>query len=458
MTETRTAAASAVGSHRRSAAWFLVPSLIGLALFVVPLPAGEDGVSIPIALIAGALQDVLAPALPWIAVAVMAVSVLGVLVVALTKPDLSARPMVRSLFDVGPVWTVVRVVGLVLGVMTALRIGPEALVGEDTGGLIMDLVTLMVTVFLIAGLLLPLLLDFGLLEFAGALMRKVMRPLFTVPGRASVSSLAAWLGDGSIGVLMTGQQYQAGHFTRREAAVLGTTFNVVSVTFTIVIVGQLSLQHMFGPFYLTIVVAGLVAAVIMPRIPPLSLFPDERFPGAPQVENEDDTAASDPRPPLSRAWHAARRRADEVGVREVARTAASNVLEMWLGILPVIMAIGTAAVLVAEHTPLFTWLGAPFIPVLELMGVPEAEAASQALFIGFADMLLPAVIVSDVTAEMTRFVIGALSVSQLIYMSEVGGLLLGSAIPVRFHHLVSIFLLRTVICLPVIVGMAHLLY
>ena len=145
-------------------------------------------------------------------------------------------------------------------------------------------------------------------------------------------------------------------------------------------------------------------------------------------------------------------------MREVARTGAANVLEMWLGILPVIMAIGTAAVLVAEHTPLFTWLGAPFIPVLELMGVPEAEAASQALFIGFADMLLPAVIVSDVTAEMTRFIIGALSVSQLIYMSEVGGLLLGSAIPVRFHHLVSIFLLRTVICLPVIVGMAHLLY
>lgn len=354
-------------------------------------------------------------------------------------------------------WTLIRVAGLVLGVMTALQVGPAALVGEDTGGLIMDLVTLMVTVFLVAGLLLPLLLDFGLLEFAGALMRKVMRPLFRVPGRASVSSLAAWLGDGSIGVLMTGQQYQAGHFTRREAAVLGTTFNVVSVTFTIVIVGQLSLQHMFGPFYLTIVVAGLVAAVIMPRIPPLSLFPDDRAPGAPEVEHEDETAA-DPRPLLSRAWHAARRRADEVGVREVARTGTSNVLEMWLGILPVIMAIGTAAVLVAEHTPLFIWLGAPFIPVLELLGVPEAEAASQALFIGFADMLLPSIIVSDVTAEMTRFIIGALSVSQLIYMSEVGGLLLGSSIPVRFHHLVSIFLLRTVICLPVIAGMAHLLY
>lgn len=96
MTDTRTAAPPAVGAHRRSAAWFLIPSLIGLALFVVPLPAGEDGVSIPIALIANGLQDALAPALPWIAVAVMAVSVLGVLVVRLAKPDLTAQPMLKS--------------------------------------------------------------------------------------------------------------------------------------------------------------------------------------------------------------------------------------------------------------------------------------------------------------------------------------------------------------------------
>lgn len=443
---------------RRSAAWFLIPSLIGLALFVVPVPAGEGGVSISIALIAGALQDALAPALPWIAVAAMAVSVFGAAAVRLRRPDLTLRPLTAALFDVGPVWLTVRAAGLVLAVMTVLQVGPEVLVGPDTGELILGLVALMVTVFLVAGLLLPLLLDFGLLEFAGSLMRSVMRPLFRVPGRASVSSLAAWLGDGSIGVLMTGQQYQSGHFTTREAAVLGTTFNVVSVTFTLVIVGQLSLEHMFMPFYLAIVVAGLVAAVIMPRIPPLSRFPDDLAPGAPQVRDQEEAAEADARPLPARAWAAARRRADTVGVKEVARTGVSNVLEMWLATLPVIMAIGTAAVLVAEHTPVFGWLGAPFIPLLELMGVPEAEAASQALFIGFADMLLPAVVVSDVTAEMTRFVIGALSVSQLIYMSEVGGLLLGSAIPVRFHHLVSIFLLRTAICLPVIVAIAHLLY
>ena len=54
--------------------------------------------------------------------------------------------------------------------------------------------------------------------------------------------------------------------------------------------------------------------------------------------------------------------------------------------------------------------------------------------------------------------IAALSVTQLIYMSEVGALLLGSKIPVTLLDLLLIFLLRTLVTLPVIAGVAHLLF
>lgn len=442
---------------RRGAALarFLIPSLLGLAMFVVPVPDGDGAVSIPVALFAGWLGEALAPVLPWLGLAIIAVSALGSLAVAVLRPSLDERPLAAALFRVGPLWTALRLLGLLVAIMVVCQIGPEQVWGENTGAVLLDLVTLMVTVFLVAGLLMPLLLEFGLLEFTGTLMTKVMRPLFTVPGRSSVSSLAAWLGDGSIGVLMTGQQYQKGYFTRREAAVLGTTFNVVSVTFTIVIVGMLDLMHMFGPFYVTTVVAGLVAALIIPRIPPLSRFSDERASGA--THTSDAEERHQPGPLLPRAWHAALDKAASVTPREAARMSGANVLEMWLGTLPIIMALGTAAVMVAEFTDLFTWLGAPFVGLLGAMGIPDAGIASEALFIGFADMLLPAVIVEG-AAEMTRFVIGALSITQLIYMSEVGGLLLASSIPVKFHHLVAIFLLRTAITLPVIVGLAHLFY
>src|SRR5699024_8923373 len=157
-------------------------------------------------------------------------------------------PLVNSLLSTTPVWFAIRALGLVLGIITLFQLGPQWLWGENTGGLVHGLADTLVTVFLFAGFLLPLLLNFGLIEFAGTLANRVMRPLFTVPGRASVDALASWLGDSTIGVLMTNQQHLAGNYTRREAAVMGTTFNVVSLTFTIVILGYLDIEHMFGPF------------------------------------------------------------------------------------------------------------------------------------------------------------------------------------------------------------------
>ncbi len=151
-------------------------------------------------------------------------------------------------------------------------------------------------------------------------------------------------------------------------------------------------------------------------------------------------------------------RKKEKGIKHFFKEGIQNVLDMWMGVAPIVMAFGLIAVMIAEYTPFFQWLGMPFIPLLELMQVPEAAKASETLLIGFADMFLPAVLGASIEAEMTRFIIAALSVTQLIYMSEVGGLLLGSKIPVSFKDLFIIFILRTIITLPVIVLVAHILF
>jgi nucleoside recognition membrane protein YjiH len=77
---------------------------------------------------------------------------------------------------------------------------------------------------------------------------------------------------------------------------------------------------------------------------------------------------------------------------------------------------------------------------------------------GFADMFLPAVIGSGIESELTRFIVAALSLTQLIYMSEVGILLLRSKIPLNLLDLVVIFIQRTLITLPIITLMAHFLF
>lgn len=451
---------------RGSALRFLIPSLIGVFLFMVPVPDGTGSPTIPIAYAANATGEAMASAMPWLLLCLAAISAVGTVLHATVKPAFLDTRLGRLLFDTSTFWLAVRLVGLVITAMIVLGVGPEWVRGENTGAVIIDLASLLMVVFALAGLLLPLLLNFGLLDFAGTLMTRIMRPLFRVPGRSSVVGLTSWLGDGTIGVLMINQQYIHGHYTKREAATLGTTFSIVSVTFIVVILQTLGLEHMFAPFYLTLIIAGLVTAIIIPRIPPLSRIPDEytedpvpepataRASETSTAEGADDAGRS----LLSRAWASALDRASTVRVRDVVNSGVSNALEMWLAVIPIIMAVGTIAVIIAEYTSFFRYLGVPFVPVLELLQVPEAAAASETMVVGFADMLLPAIIGGNIQAEITRFIVGALAVTQLIFMSETGGMLLASKIPLKFHHLVMIFLLRTLIGLPVIVALAHLFY
>jgi nucleoside recognition membrane protein YjiH len=89
------------------------------------------------------------------------------------------------------------------------------------------------------------------------------------------------------------------------------------------------------------------------------------------------------------------------------------------------------------------------------MRLPEAAAAAPALLVGFAEMFLPAVLASRIESELTKFVVITVSISQLVYMSEVGVLIIKTRIPLNLAKLVLIFLLRTAITLPVAVIAAH---
>ncbi|MDQ0271823.1 YjiH family protein [Cytobacillus purgationiresistens] len=437
---------------------FLIPSILGILLFMTPLSFNGE-VTIPIAILSGWIQDLLADYLPLMMMIIIILTLAGTLMTKLAKPSfIMNSPFFKNLFDVTPAWVMVRVLGGLFAVSVYFEVGPEAIWSGDTGGLLLfDLLPVLFAVFLFAGLLLPLLVNFGLLEFFGSLLTKVMRPLFKLPGRSSVDAVTSWIGDGTIGVLLTSKQYEQGYYTRKEAAIIGTTFSVVSITFSLVIISQVGLERLFVPFYLTVLVSGVVAALIMPRIPPLSRKADSYY-NDKKAKEADETI---PNGYSAVSWgltQAVAKAKSNKGIKEFFEHGMKNILDMWMGVAPVVMALGTLALVLAEYTPIFTWLGMPFIPILEFMGIPEAAAASETIFVGFADMFLPSVMAAGIESEMTRFVIATLSVSQLIYMSEVGGLLLGSKIPVSFWDLVMIFLLRTIITLPIIVLAAHILF
>jgi len=420
------------------------------------IPISFNGeVTIPIAILAGLFGDLLGDSIPYI---VTAIIVLTAVSSVLAKFIPIKSSFFQSLFNVNIAWLIARVLGAIFAVMTLFQIGPEWVWSVDTGGMVLfDLLPVLFSIFLFAGLLLPLLLNFGLLELCGALFAKVMRPLFKLPGRSSVNCVTSWLGDGTIGVLLTSKQYEEGFYTKREAAIIGTTFSVVSITFSLVIISQVGLGSMFIPFYLTVTLAGFLAAIIMPRIPPLSRKPDTYY----NKDHHEEQNESIPDGHTSFTWGlklAKERASQATGLKGFFKGGAENVLDLWMGVTPIVMAMGTLALIIATFTPFFKYLGLPFVPVLELLQIPEAQAASETILIGFTDMFLPSVLASGIESEMTRFIIAALSVTQLIYMSEVGGILLGSKIPISFRDLVFIFIERTIITLPIITLIAHLLF
>lgn len=437
---------------------FFIPSMLGLFLFMAPI-SYDGNLTIPVAVLAKSIQSLLGEYLVAIVTTIIAfMSVVTIAYKAVQPSIIKNNEFLHNLLSPTPLWMVVRLIGGAAVVMTFFQVGPKAIWEENTGGLVLDgLLPTLFSVFIFAGLLLPLLLNFGLLELFGALLSKVMRPVFNLPGRSAIDCMASWLGDGSVGILLTSKQYENKFYTQREAAVVGTTFSAVSITFSLVVIAQVKLEHLFLPFYGAICLAGIVAAMIIPRLPPLSMKKDLFIDGTKRADNAD--AIPEGHSTFSWGLELALEKASKVkSAKTVFSEGVGNAVDMVFGVLPVVMGLGTIALVIAEYTSIFSILGQPFIPFLDLLGIPEAAQASQTIVVGFADMFLPSILASGIESDMTRFVIAATSVTQLIYMSEVGALLLGSRIPVNIFELFAIFILRTLITIPVIAGVAHLIF
>lgn len=433
---------------------FFIPSIIGIFMFLVPLNIDGE-TTVPVAFFANFIIDTLTVETITLLVVITIVisAVMSILYSWILK---SGSGFLNDVFNTTNFWVILRAIGAVFAVLAYLGAGPEMIISGGTGSMILnDLLPTLFTVFIIAGFFLPLLLNYGLLEFVGTLFSKIMRPLFTLPGRSTVDNLASWVGDGTVGVILTSKQYEDGYYSKREASVIASTFSVVSITFTIVVLDLIGLMHMFGQFYLTIIVAGVAAALIMPRIPPLSRIEDTYYNEGSELEETVPSTHN----PLTWGYEKAMVKAEKSpGLLSLIKEGLKTVFDTWFGVLPIVMAIGTLGTILAEYTPIFSWLGAPFVPLFELIGIPEAQAMSETLFIGFTDMFLPAILIENVQSDMTRFIVGAMSITQLIYLSEVGGVILGSKIPLGLGKLFMIFLIRTVITLPIVIVAAFIIF
>ena len=429
---------------------FILPSLLGMLTFLTPIRWDGD-LTIGIGVITGWIKNLLGVHALQLVVGILIVtSVLTILGTVFKIGWIRRHHAWKDLFDVPYIWLALRLVGTIFGIMYLLKVGPELLISEEIGGAVfVGIGVNAVSIYICACLLLPLLTDFGFMEFAGTLARPVFRSLFRLPGRSAIDAVTSFVGSSSIGLLITIGQYNDGNYTARQASVIAANFSVVSIPFALVVASVAGIGHLFISWYGFVVLACLLAALITPRLPPLSRKADTYISGS---RESDLGTTNESRPLLREAWERAMERAESApGVREFFVTGVTNMMFFMFSVLAAAMALATLAAVITFHTPVFTWLSYPLISVLELAQLPDAATASPALLSGFLDQYMPAIVAAGINSDATSFVLAGLSVCQLVFMSEFGVIVLRSSLPLSVADLGVIFLLRTVIVLPVLI-------
>lgn len=280
---------------------FIIFSLVGVFLFMVLIRDAGGTLNIPLGHVINWVGVTLNSItvgnfgfLFFLALIFINVSFIGTVLAYTVRPGFIVdNPKVNDLFRSHPVYFVSKGIAVVIVWMVFLNVGPEMVIGEWLGGwMMMDLIaggsaSNLIAIFLVLGLAIPLLTDFGIMEFLGILIRKAVRFLFTLPGRSSIDLLGSWFSSSAASVIITRQQHERGFYTGREAATICVNFTLVSLPFTFVVASTVGLQSYFWLFYIIITITSIILAIIMPRIWPLRGLKDEYLPEVGKQIEED---------------------------------------------------------------------------------------------------------------------------------------------------------------------------
>lgn len=179
---------------------FLLPSFFGVLIFLTPIP-WDSKQTIGIGIVVAWLKNLMgANGLDIVIGILVTTSALTVLGTLFKTGWIHRYAVLKDLFDVSPIWLVLRLVGTIFGLVYLFQIGPQLLTSEKIGGAVfVGIGVNVLSIYIAASLLLPLLTDFGLMEFAGTLARPVFRRVFRLPGRAAIDAVTSFVGCRRIG-------------------------------------------------------------------------------------------------------------------------------------------------------------------------------------------------------------------------------------------------------------------
>ena len=425
---------------------FIGLSFIGAVLFFLPVYQGM----IPVVLLINAIKLCLGELLPLVAV----ISCTA-LAVELAAARIFKIPVMEEYFKGERIRCLFWLLSAVIVLLKAFGSTLPFLVHPNIGGTILNLGSTVFITIAAAGCLVIFIIQSGIVEFVSVLMEPVMQPMFRLPGEAAVNILSSFVSSASVGVYFTERYYLRKRYTTRQACTVVTSFSVVSVGYSGIIASVSGIGDMYGELLAGSFFLVLLMGMIMVRIPPLCRMADCYIDGSEKVCG---TKRLGWRCRLAAAWEAGVQKAGSFTGKAFfqnlfqALTFAQRIVGV---MIPTVLFV----LILVYYTPLFTWLGYPLIPVLQLLGIPDAALAAPSVLIGIVEVSLPGILIGgSAAAQQTRFFVALLSIVQIIFFSEAGNAIMGSKIPLNAGKLIVIFLVRTAIALPLVSLVTHIIY
>ena len=405
---------------------------------------------------------------------VWAIGLFAVIDVLWLRPEKGWKDKIASLFSVfkiiGFVMLCMNIVDIYFGVhfgfMNWMFNPVESLGGSSIANFVMAniLVTICISIPC-ASLFLPFLVDYGLVDFIGVFVRLIMRPIFKLPGRAAIIMVTAFLGNFSAGHIAVNNYYKTGRFTERESVTIDTSLSTVSVGFLMALATNTGLNNTelwggksyWNVYFWIAFLVTLLVALIGVRIYPLRQIPDNYYEG---VE-------PNPEPII------------KTGLVSAAFTEALSIVEQQdtllhrigyieketLYVLGTVSAgtsfFGTFGVVLYTFTPIIRWLGYIFWPFFRIFGFTgqELTTACTGAMISLVEVTVPALLVSaGVWSMRLRFMLAVLPVSSIIFFASFIPCCMGTEVPVKFGHLMVIWLERMILSILITGVFAVLLF
>jgi nucleoside recognition membrane protein YjiH len=222
----------------------------------------------------------------------------------------------------------------------------------------------------------------------------------------------------------------------------------------VVVANTLSLSaHWNAYFWSTLFVTFCVTAITV-RLPPLSTFSESKSVDDFNFDHTDSSNGTR----LGRAWQQAITVARTAGpIGPMAWGNLVDGLQMAMRVVPSILSIGMLGLLAAKYTPLFDILGILIYPVAWLSRLQDPAEFSSALSSGLAEMFLPAIQSTDMP-EATRFAVGIVSVSSILFFSASIPCVLATEIPIKIWQLIIVWLERTIIAVPMAAALGYVFF